>query len=183
MGYWEEKQQYESELETKKFCGVCGKAIKENNIKGKCVSCQQVVCKSCGDFFKKKLICRDCLEGEQTRKCPKCYKDCILNKKEFGILDSKGKITIKCPSCKRKVIIEDYPILRRKKEDLRYAGVIPIWVVVLGFLFYVFPGLILLIIREIQLRHRGLRPPINTRGARYVNSKGEIKSLYERNTR
>src|SRR3989344_5922059 len=118
MGYWEEKQQYQKDIEEKerrnKFCNICGRKLIEKNVKGKCEECGAIICNFCGKIQKGKIVCIDCqkdIRGEQS---------------ENRNFTFKGK-----------------PL-----------GIIPLWVVLIGFFAYIIPGVIILIARQIQLLYR-----------------------------
>ncbi|MBL7147301.1 MAG: hypothetical protein ISS82_00565 [Nanoarchaeota archaeon] len=54
-------------MESKRFCGVCGRHLTKTNIKGKCVECEDVVCKSCGTMKQGKVMCKDCIEDSKKK--------------------------------------------------------------------------------------------------------------------
>lgn len=164
--YYDGKREYEDEqarrvrellekLKKQEFCPVCGRRLTKKNVKGMCVQCENIVCNNCGKIKRGKIICADCREEELTKKCPKCDEEFVLDEKEMSKLERAGEIKFKCPYCKKLVLIEDEPFPKIKR-DKRYEGIIPLWVVILGFFFYIIPGVVLLIIRHGQLKNRGL---------------------------
>ena len=124
MGYWEEKRDYEEEAEQKhlkrNFCGVCGRKLTNNNLKGVCVKCGELICSVCGKLYTGKIMCSDCKQGIEHAKLRKKQTKKVLASIVNGISTREG--------------------------------VIPVWLVVLGFFFYIIPGVILLIIRNNQLQ-------------------------------
>tara|TARA_Y100000310_G_scaffold344886_1_gene460256 strand:+ start:862 stop:1299 length:438 start_codon:yes stop_codon:yes gene_type:complete len=98
---------------------------------------QNRFCKVCGRKLIPKNIKGKCIECDEVicNVCANIY---------------HGKVT--CVDCKQN--LEDNKITKKQREKQR--GVIPIWLVVIGFLFYIVPGIILLLIRNQQLRSRGL---------------------------
>jgi hypothetical protein len=67
MGYWKEKKQYEREARDQEFCGVCGRKLKEKNVKGKCFECENIICNLCGKIHNGKVVCSDCLERRKKK--------------------------------------------------------------------------------------------------------------------
>ncbi|MBI2107270.1 hypothetical protein HYT57_04775 [Candidatus Woesearchaeota archaeon] len=126
MGYWEDKQKYEEGFEQKElkkgFCNVCGRKLTPSNIKGKCVSCEEIICNSCGKVYKNKIICNNCKEENKT------FKGRSVSGSLFN--------------------------LKTQPLKAQPRGVIHIAWVIAGFFFYIIPGIILLIIRSIQLQNR-----------------------------
>jgi hypothetical protein len=163
MGYWDEKKEYEREQEQKiidlteklkraQFCNSCGKKLTKNNVKGMCVECKEIICKDCAEIKKGKILCSDCHENlEEIWICENCDEEFVLGDKEIKELEKKGEISVKCPNCKKKTICDLSDIKKTRASNKLEEGVIPLWLVIVGFFFYIFPGVIFLIIRLHQI--------------------------------
>lgn len=130
MGYWEEKAEYEEESEKKHFCNICGRKLNPKSTKGKCIKCKKIVCNSCGNLHNNKVVCINC-------------------KQEFIDDDNFEK--------QLKEDRNNFKKRFKKRTIEEELGLIPLWVVFIGFFFYIIPGIILLLIRESQLRKRNLK--------------------------